>query len=45
MGENILTLVNWLVSGKPFCVKEFQETFLISLQIPDEKALSNYKSA
>ena len=41
MDENVLTLVDWLVSEKPFCVKEFQETFLTSLQIPDEKTLSN----
>ena len=33
-----MTLAIWLVSGKPFCVKEFQKTLLELSQIPDEKA-------
>ena len=40
MVENSLTLAAWLVSGKPFCVKEFQKTFLTLSQIQDEKAHS-----
>ena len=28
MLENSLTLAAWLVAGKPFCVREFQETLL-----------------
>ena len=38
--ENSLTLAAWLVSGKSFCVKEFQKTLLTLSQIPDEKILS-----
>ena len=38
--ENSLTLAAWLVSGKSFCVKEFQKTLLTLSQIPDEKARS-----
>ena len=37
MAENSLTLAAWLVSGQPFCVKEFQRTLLTLSQIPDEK--------
>ena len=40
MGENSLTLAAWLVSGQPFCVKEFQRTLLTLSQIPDEKVHS-----
>ena len=40
MVENSLTLAAGLVSGKSFCVKEFQKTFLTLSQIPDEKAHS-----
>ena len=36
MVENSLTLAAWLVSGKPFCGKEFKKTLLTLLQIPDE---------
>ena len=45
MVENALTLAALLVSGKPFCVKEFQKTLLTLSQIPDEKAHSLYESA
>ena len=37
--ENPLTMVAWFVSGKPFLVKEFQNTLLTLPQIPDKKAL------
>ena len=40
MVENSLTLAAWLVSGKPFLVTEFQETFLTLSKIPHEKANS-----
>ena len=40
MGENSSTLAAWLVSGQPFCVKEFQRTLLTLSQIPDEKVHS-----
>ena len=40
MVENALTLAALLVSGRPFCVKEFQKTLLTLSQIPDEKAHS-----
>ena len=40
MMKKSLTLVAWLVSGEPFCVKEFQKTFLTLSQTPDEKAHS-----
>ena len=36
MVENSLTLAAWLVSGKPFCGKEFKKTLLTLSQIPDE---------
>ena len=38
--ENSLTLTAWLVSGKPFCVKEYQKTLLTLSQILDEKTHS-----
>ena len=37
---NSLTLVAWLVSEKPFHVKEFQKTLLILLHVPGKKAHS-----
>ena len=40
MVANSLTLAAWLVSGKPFRVKEFQKTLLTFSQIPGEKAHS-----
>ena len=40
MVESLLTLTAWLVSGNPFCVKEFQKMFLTLSQIPDKKAHS-----
>ena len=40
MVETSLMLATWLVSGKSFCVKEFQKTLLTFSQIPDEKAHS-----
>ena len=38
MVETPLTLVDWLVSGKAFCVKELQKMLLTLWQIPDKKA-------
>ena len=40
MLDNLLTLAACLVSGKPFCVKEFQKALLTLSQIPDEKTHS-----
>ena len=40
MLENLLTLAACLVSGKPFCVKEFQKVLLTLSQIPEEKTHS-----
>ena len=40
MVQKSLTLAAWLVSGKSFCVKEFQKALLTFSQIPDEKAHS-----
>ena len=40
MVENLLKLAACLVSGKPYCVKEFQKTLLTVSQIPDEKVHS-----
>ena len=45
MVENSMTLAAWLVSEKPFCVKEFQKTLFTLSQIPDENAHYNYESA
>ena len=38
--ESSLTLAAKLVSGKPFCVKEFQKMRLILSQTPDKKTRS-----
>ena len=35
-----MKLAACLVSGKPYCVKEFQKTLLTVSQIPDEKVHS-----
>ena len=40
MVESSLALAVWLVSGKPFCVKEFPKTLHTLSQIPDEQAHS-----
>ena len=37
---NSMTLVAWLVSGKPLHVKEFQKTLLTLSQIPGKEAHS-----